>query len=81
MVSKLLRTFAPMKEPEYYISGVNAITGQREAISHPMAKAQAQERLQREIINRKHQRYAAHKSLRLERCEPVQTTLNFEEYE
>lgn len=70
-----------MKEPQYYISGVNAITDQREAISHPMAKAQAEERLQRELANRKHQRYAAHKRLRLDRWEPVQTTLKFEEYD
>lgn len=81
MVSKNLRTFAPMKDPGYIITGINTLTGEREAMSHAMPKNQAIDRLQREKINRRHQRYQAHKCLRIEMVQPVQTTLNFEDYE
>lgn len=70
-----------MKEPDYIITGKNTLTGEREAISRAMPKNQAIERLQREKINRRHHRYQAHKCLRIEMVQPVQTILNFEDYE
>lgn len=80
-ISKLLRTFAPMRDLGYIITGINTLTGEREAISHAMPKDQAINRLEREKINRRHQRYQAHKCLRIEQVQPVQTTLKFEDYE
>lgn len=70
-----------MKERQYHITAINNLSGEREAISHPMALTQCQERLQRERDNRRHQRYQAHSRLRIEEVLPVQLTLNFTEDE
>lgn len=70
-----------MKDERFVITGVNALTGQREEISRPMTKEDAEARLERELESRKHQRYAAHKRLRVELRLPIQLTINFNEYE
>lgn len=66
-----------MKEGKYVITGVNQLTKEREEISFPMPYDQAQLRLERELENRKYQRYASHKRLRIERRLPVQLSINF----
>lgn len=70
-----------MKEPTYIITGVNQLTHRREQLSRPMSRQQAEERLQREIDNRKYQRYAAHTRLKIERLEAVQLTFRFDDNE
>lgn len=76
------RTFAAMKDQyRYVITGINALTGQREELSGPMDEDAAKARLEREIANRRYQRYQAHKRLRVERRLPVQLTLKFQNYE
>lgn len=71
--------FAAMNEPRFVVTGINALTGEREEISHPMSEQEARARLERELANRKYQRYAAHKRLRVERRLPIQLTINFSE--
>lgn len=73
-------TFAPMRQQLYCITGVNALTGQREEISRAMPYDMARERLDREIANRKYQRYQPHTRLRIEKRLPTQLTLNFLPY-
>lgn len=63
---------------EYVITGINVLTGFREEISGPMPAAAARARLEREIENRKRQRYQAHNKLRIEKRLPVQLTIKFE---
>lgn len=76
------RTFAAMKDRDrYVITGINALTGQREELSGPMDEDAARARLEREIANRRYQRYQPHKRLRVERRLPVQLTLNFQDHE
>lgn len=70
-----------MKEPRYIITGRNELTKQWEQLSRPMSKEEAQQRLEREIQNRRNQRYAAHTRLRIERLDAVQLTIQFEPYE
>lgn len=70
-----------MKDPQYVITGINQLSGEREEISHPMSYDQAQERLGRELANRRYQRYASHKRLRVERRLPVQLSLYFKNQE
>ena len=65
----------------YVITGINALTGQREELSGPMDEDAAKARLDREIANRRYQRYQAHKRLRVERRLPVHLTLKFQDYE
>lgn len=79
--SKFFRTFAPMNEPKFIITGINQLTHRREQLSRPMGEQEASERLQREIANRKYQRHAAHTRLKIERLEVVQLTINFNEHE
>lgn len=80
-VSWKMPTFAGMEERErYVITGINALTGQREELSGPMDEDSARARLEREIANRRYQRYQAHKRLRVERRLPVQLTINFNSY-
>lgn len=78
-VSRKMPNFAGMKEPRFVVTGINALTGEREEISHPMSEQEARARLERELANRKYQRYAAHKRLRVERRLPIQLTINFSE--
>lgn len=70
-----------MKQPEYVITGVNQLTGQREELSRPMGFEEATARLERERLSRKFQRYQPHKRLRVERVQPIQLTFKFEDYE
>lgn len=71
-----------MKDKDLYvITGINALTGQREELSGPMDEDAAKARLEREIANRRYQRYQAHKRLRVELRLPVQLTLKFQENE
>lgn len=72
-------TFAPMEKPQFIITGINRLSSRREQISRPMTEEEAQERLQREVANRKYQRYQAHTRLKIERLEAVQLTFNFTE--
>lgn len=78
-VSKKNTTFAAMKEKQYVITAVNALTGTREEISRPMGKQEAESRLQREKESRRRQRYQPHRQLRVELRLPVQLHLKFEE--
>lgn len=80
-VSGILRTFAAMKEEMYVITGVNALSGQREEISGPMGEDQARARLARELESRRRQRYQTHKKLRVEKRLPIQLTIKFNDYE
>lgn len=66
---------------KYVITGINTLTGQREQLSRAMEKEDAQERLQREIANRRRQKYQAHKRLKLEPYVAVQLTIPFNDYE
>lgn len=67
-----------MSAGKYVITGVNALTGEREVISFPMPQALAIERLQREQEARRRQRYPAHKMLRVERVCAYQLNIEFE---
>lgn len=74
------RTFAGMNDRfRYVITGINVLTGQREELSGPMDEDAAKARLEREIANRRYQRYQTHKRLRVERRLPVQLTIKFNE--
>lgn len=68
-----------MKQPKYIITGINQLSGEREAISRPMERSEAMNRLEREIESRKFQRYKAHTRLRIDKVEPVQLTIQFEQ--
>lgn len=46
-----------------------------------MDAQEAAERLQREVANRKYQRYQPHTRLKIERLEAVQLTLQFKDHE
>lgn len=70
-----------MKDPKYIITGRNELTKQREQLSRPMGQEEVQQRLEREIQNRRNQKYAAHTRLRIERLDAVQLTIQFEPYE
>lgn len=70
-----------MGQQRFIITGINKLTHQREQISGPMAEEAAKERLQREIANRKFQRYQTHARLKVERLEAVQLSLNFPDYD
>lgn len=77
--SEKMRTFASTMDGHFIITGVNTLTGQRDQLSRAMGEEEARERLQREVVARKGQRYAAHKRLRVERLEAVQLTINFDD--
>lgn len=66
-----------MKEPEYVITGINALTGCRDEISGPMSEDAARARLDRELESRRRQRYQPYRNLRIERRLPVQLSLQF----
>lgn len=70
-----------MDHPKYIITGVNVLTRKREQLSRPMEEDQALERLEREVANRKFQRYQPHKRLKIERLEAVQLNFNFQNNE
>lgn len=79
VVSKKMPTFAPMKEPQYVITGVSRLTGYREEISRPMEEEEAKQRLERELASRKHHKHPAYTRLRVERRLPVQLSINWNE--
>ena len=70
-----------MEERKWIITGVNRLTRKREQLSRPMSETEAVERLQREVANRRYQRYQPHVKLKVERLEAVQLTINFMPYE
>lgn len=70
-----------MKQRQYIITGINRLTKERDQISRAMSKEEAQERLSRELENRKHQKYAAHTRLRIEPLAAVQLTIQFKDYD
>ena len=70
-----------MKQQQYIITGISRLTGERDQISRPMGKEESQERLSRELENRKHQKYAAHTRLRIEPLVSVQLTFQFKDYD
>lgn len=78
-VSRRWCTFAGMKDPEFVITGVNVLTGEREELSGAMPVEMAQARLTRELESRRRLRYQTHKRLRVERRLPVQLTFKFDE--
>lgn len=67
-----------MFEPQYVITGISRLTGEREEISRPMDEDEAQIRLDRELKNRKRHKYPAYTRLRIERRLPVQLSINFQ---
>lgn len=79
--SEKIRNFAPMEAKKWIITGVNRLTHQREQLSRPMDEQEASVRLQREVANRKYQRYQPYIRLKMERLEAVQLTINFNEHE
>lgn len=70
-----------MNQERYVITGINALTGEREELSRPMTQDDAEARLEREKESRKRQKYAAHTRLRVERRLPVQLTIKFYDYD
>lgn len=86
MCKKVEKSFGGLKEnaylctmnkPQYVITGISRLTGEREEISRPMDEDEAQVRLDRELENRKRHKYPAYTRLRVERRLPVQLTINF----
>lgn len=61
----------------YVITGINVLTGLREVLSLPMTKDDADNRLRLEKQRRTKNR--AFKRLRVDRLQPVQLTLKFED--
>lgn len=70
-----------MGNEKWIITGVNRLTHQREQLSRPMDAQEVAERLQREVANRKYQRYQPHTRLKIERLDAVQLTLQFNDHE
>ena len=70
-----------METDRYVVTGINKLTRIREEISGAMPLEMAQERLDRELANRRYHRYLTHTRLRVEKQLPVQLTLNFQNYE
>lgn len=72
-------TFAPMKEPQYVITGVSRLTGYREEISRPMEEEEAKQRLEWILASIKHHKHPTYTMLRVERRLPVQLSINWNE--
>lgn len=68
-----------MDQEKWVITGVNVLTKLREELSRPMSHDDAETRLARELENRRYQRYATHRRLRVEKCLPVQLSIKFED--
>lgn len=66
---------------KFVITAISKIMRGRVEISGPMEEDQAKARLQRENENRRYQRYQVYTHLRVERRQPVQLNLTFEDYE
>lgn len=63
----------------WVITAVNKLSGQRETISGIMTRTEATERLDRENLNRRHQRYKPYTKLRVEWQEPIEGFLHFDQ--
>lgn len=74
---KKIAYLCTMEQPQFVITGISRLTGEREEISRPMDEDEAQIRLDRELANRKRHKYPAYTRLRVERRLPVQLTINF----
>lgn len=70
-----------MDTRKFIITGFNKLSRQREQLSRPMSEQEASERLQREIANRKFQRYQSFARLKMEHLDAVQLTLDFKDHE
>lgn len=66
---------------KFVITAISKLMRGRIDISGPMEKEQAEARLQREIENRRRQRYQVYSHLRVEKQQPVQLNIKFEDYE
>ncbi len=69
-----------MKQEQFIITGLNRLSGRRDQISRPMTREDAEQRLLRELENRRRQKYAAYTRLKIERLEAVQLTISFQEH-
>lgn len=68
-----------MANDKWVITGLNRLIRCREEISGHMDREAAEARLQREVENRRYQRYQTHVRLRVEKRLPVQLSIKFEE--
>lgn len=68
-----------MNQKKFIITGLNRLSGRRDQISRPMTREDAEQRLLRELENRRRQKYAAYTRLKVERLEAVQLTIPFQE--
>lgn len=68
-----------MSQEKFIITGLNRLSGRRDQISRPMTREDAEQRLLRELENRRRQKYAAYTRLKVERLEAVQLTIPFQE--
>lgn len=66
------------KTTYYCITGVSRLSGQREELTGPMEREQAQARLERYKENTKWQKYPTYTRVRVEPLLPVQLRLPFE---
>lgn len=64
---------------KFIITGRSRLDGNRVQISRPMTHEEALARLDREVQNRKRQKYPAYTRLKVERLEAVQLCLNFDQ--
>ena len=67
-----------MAVDKFIITGRNTLTGFRDQISRSMTEHEADERLERELANRKYQKHPAYTHLKKERLEAVQLTIKFD---
>lgn len=63
---------------KFVITGVSRLTGERVELSRPMTEDQAKERLERELLSRKHIKFPAHTRLKVERMQPIQLPIIFD---
>ncbi len=68
-----------MNQEQFIITGLNRLSGRRDQISRPMTREDAEQRLLRELENRRRQKYAAYTRLKVERLEAVQLTIPFQD--
>lgn len=69
-----------MNQKKFIITGLNRLSGRRDQISRPMTREDAEQRLLRELENRRRQKYAAYTRLKIERLKAVQLTIPFQEH-
>lgn len=63
----------------WVITAVSKLSGQRETISGVMTRTEAMERLDRENLNRRYQRYKPYTRLRIEWQQPIEGFLHFDQ--